>query len=282
MGRYDKIRYWNGSSWVQPKEIKYWNGSSWVSYGANDSSSTNELKYWNGSSWVRATLNKKVTTVTGEKYLQYNGNAAISLGKWYQFYNAKFEFVAQLDSLGNYMLYEVASASSSPANYARFGVWNDGTYKYAYCSNRYNSNTAAETNTKGQTNLATGVKYTFTASLSGDQLTVKAYNHSTGGTVSKTSGANRFYYYGSAIGTMLAGYSVSGRNFYGKVWDMYIQGCWSTTTTNNIRFDVDSSAAGSSSLTRTSYSNAGSGSAPSSVTHYGTIVDPSYTTTSWI
>jgi hypothetical protein len=53
--------------------------------------------------------------------------------------------------------------------------------------------------------------------LSGANLTVKAYNHSTGVTVKSTSGANRFYYYGSAIGTMLAGYSVTGRNFYGKV-----------------------------------------------------------------
>jgi hypothetical protein len=62
---------------------------------------------------------------------------------------------------------------------------------------------------------------------------------------------------------------------------MYIQGCWNTTTTNNIRFDVDSSTAGSTSLTRTSYSDSGGGGADlKTVRHYGTIIDPSYTTTS--
>lgn len=61
MGRYDKIRYWDGSSWVQPNQIKYWNGSSWVDLGTNDSSNTTTLNAWNGSGWVRQTLNRSVT-----------------------------------------------------------------------------------------------------------------------------------------------------------------------------------------------------------------------------
>lgn len=60
MGRYDKIKTWNGSSWVQPKQIKVWNGSSYVDYGANDSDNTKPIYTWNGSSWVRVSLNKVV------------------------------------------------------------------------------------------------------------------------------------------------------------------------------------------------------------------------------
>lgn len=60
MGRYDKIRVWNGSSWTQPNQIRVWNGSSWQDYGANDSANTNSIYVWNGSSWIRKTLNRTV------------------------------------------------------------------------------------------------------------------------------------------------------------------------------------------------------------------------------
>ena len=67
MGRYDKIKTWNGSSWVQPTQIKVWNGSSYTDYGTNDSNNTNSIYTWNGSEWKRMTLNKKVTQ-TGTNY----------------------------------------------------------------------------------------------------------------------------------------------------------------------------------------------------------------------
>ena len=41
-GPVDKLKYWNGSSWVTGT-LKYWNGSAWVA---------GELKTWNGSAWV--------------------------------------------------------------------------------------------------------------------------------------------------------------------------------------------------------------------------------------
>lgn len=75
MGRYDKIRYWNGSSWVQPNQIKYWNGSSWVDLGTNDSSNTTALQVWNGSSWVRKTLNRTVTYGDKEWYCSASGGS---------------------------------------------------------------------------------------------------------------------------------------------------------------------------------------------------------------
>ena len=67
MGRYDKIRVFNGSSWVQPSRMYVWNGSSWVDYGTNDSDNTRSLYTYNGSSWTRKTLNK-VVRQTGTNY----------------------------------------------------------------------------------------------------------------------------------------------------------------------------------------------------------------------
>lgn len=64
MGRYDKIRVYNGSSWVQPSEIKVYNGANWVSLGTNTSDNTKSLHVFKAgqSDPTRATLNKQVTT----------------------------------------------------------------------------------------------------------------------------------------------------------------------------------------------------------------------------
>ena len=73
MGRYDKIRCWNGSSWVQPKQMYVWNGSSWVDFGTNDSSNTRSMYTWNGSSWVRKTLNYQINYGDKEWYCHQSG-----------------------------------------------------------------------------------------------------------------------------------------------------------------------------------------------------------------
>ena len=86
MGRYDKIRCWNGSSWVQPTQMYVWNGSSWVDYGTNDSSNTKEMYAWNGSSWVRQTLNRTVTYGNKEWYCSGAGGWG-TVGSGYSRYN---------------------------------------------------------------------------------------------------------------------------------------------------------------------------------------------------
>lgn len=82
MGRYDKIRYWNGSKWVQPSQMKVWNGSAWVDYGTNDSTNTKSLYAYNGSGWQRFTKNKKVTNTStlNYKYLRSPINGAWTTG----------------------------------------------------------------------------------------------------------------------------------------------------------------------------------------------------------
>lgn len=69
MGRYDRIRVWNGSSWRQPSMINVWNGSRYVTLGANDSYNTQHI-YANagGGNYRRATLYRHDYSIPGESY----------------------------------------------------------------------------------------------------------------------------------------------------------------------------------------------------------------------
>lgn len=76
MGRYDKIRVYNGSSWVQPSNMYVYNGSSWVDFGSNTSYNTNNAYMYNGSAWVRSTLNRQDYTTYNaatERWVEYTG-----------------------------------------------------------------------------------------------------------------------------------------------------------------------------------------------------------------
>lgn len=272
MGRYDKIRCWNGSSWVQPKQMYVWNGSSWVDFGANDSDNTRSMYTWNGSSWVRKTLNKKTTTVAQDHYLQYSGGSGITYGFNYQFMSGShYEFIVTPEAQGNYMMFEVARSTSSPAYYLRFGFYLSGNY-YIYGKSCYN-NSANEITTSSSGSLAAGVKYTIKYYCSGTTQYISVYNHSSGTTWSKSGSASRFNLNNSSGGSrMFNGYSVSGRNLYGKVYYAYIHGCYYSDNWNTAQYYLNNTAGGSSTLVASQGSN---------VTHGGTVVDPSYTTVSW-
>lgn len=78
MGRYDKIRVYNGSSWVQPNNMYAYTGSSWVHYGSNTSYETRDAYAYNGSSWVRITLDRQDYTTYNtatNKYVAYTGTS---------------------------------------------------------------------------------------------------------------------------------------------------------------------------------------------------------------
>lgn len=78
MGRYDKIRVYNGSSWVQPSNMYVYNGSSWVHFGANTSYTTNGAYMYNGSAWVRSTLNRQDYTTynsASDQFTNYTGTS---------------------------------------------------------------------------------------------------------------------------------------------------------------------------------------------------------------
>lgn len=78
MGRYDKIRVHNGSTWVQPGRMYVYNGSGWVDFGANDSYNTQTMYAHNGTGWVRQTLNRSDFTTydaSSDKFVNYTGTS---------------------------------------------------------------------------------------------------------------------------------------------------------------------------------------------------------------
>ena len=275
MGRYDKIRVWDGSNWRQPSRMYVWNGNTWVDFGENTSFETKTLNVWDGYSWVRKTLNRRDVRVLEDTYLQYNGGAATTLPDGYQFYNAKYEFIVQPDAQGNYMMFETGISS----NYVRFGFYNNGSKYYVYWKARRNNETAYEANTTGSWTLAAGVKYRITLLCQKDNA-VQVYNYSTNETwFASFQQLTRFYYYGCKA-SMFESCLITGRNLYGKVWYAYVQGCKNDTNTNKAEYNLSSSSVGSNILTLTSSSNEGKVSAQN-LTHYGTIEGVYRTDTYW-
>lgn len=70
MGRYDKIKVYDGNAWVTPKHLRIWNGSNYTDLGLADSDNITPLYVYEGPNVLhRVTLNKKVNTVIGEQYI---------------------------------------------------------------------------------------------------------------------------------------------------------------------------------------------------------------------
>lgn len=70
MGRYDRIRVYNGSGWQQPSRIRVFSNNAWQDLGENDSAITKSLNVLSGGAWRRATLNRETYTIPGESYAQ--------------------------------------------------------------------------------------------------------------------------------------------------------------------------------------------------------------------
>lgn len=281
MARYDNIKVYNGSSWVKPSEICVWDGSKWISLGGDDSSNTSEMNVWNGSSWQRKTLNKKINTVTVDKYLQYNANEPINVGPYYQMYDCDYYMVLQPDNTENCTLFESYCSSTI---YARMGIWTlNGTYGF-YFGCVYTSDYAyRETNTNSLGTVVAGVKYTVDAWVDTDkQLKLSVYNHATGAYWEPTpKAAVRHVQNESANTCQLFGRTgTTSYRFTGKIWEIYLRGQYygsgGVYNTSTVRYLMNNSTAGSSTLVATDiYGKA------ANATHYGTIVDPSYTYTTW-
>lgn len=69
MGRYDKIKVYNGSKFVNISRLRVHNGTKFVDFGTADSANTASLYvYDKNKNLVRVTLNKQIVTVPGESY----------------------------------------------------------------------------------------------------------------------------------------------------------------------------------------------------------------------
>ena len=69
MGRYDKIKVYDGKNWVQPSSIRVHDGSKFVDLGTNTSDNKTPLYVVDANkNKVRVTLDKQINTIAGEKY----------------------------------------------------------------------------------------------------------------------------------------------------------------------------------------------------------------------
>lgn len=73
MGRYDKIKVYDGSEWKQPTRIRVFANNAWQDLGKNESSITRALNVRHNKAWHRATLNRTLVTVSGESYCGGDG-----------------------------------------------------------------------------------------------------------------------------------------------------------------------------------------------------------------
>lgn len=65
MGRYDRIKVYDGAQWRKPNYIKVYNGSQWKNLGADDDPTDNgRIKVYNGSSMIEATKHYVSTSQT--------------------------------------------------------------------------------------------------------------------------------------------------------------------------------------------------------------------------
>ena len=68
MGRYDKIKVYDGTNFVRPNRIQVFDGTNWQDLGTNDSSNTKSLNVRYNNAFVRATLNKRIVHVAQGSY----------------------------------------------------------------------------------------------------------------------------------------------------------------------------------------------------------------------
>lgn len=100
MGRYDKIKVYDGSNWVRPNRIRVRQGSSWVDLGIHTSDNNKELYVYQGTVPKRATLTKNVIKHTGHKFKNGDFQAEPTNGYCYcpksSYGGATFKFQAYI------------------------------------------------------------------------------------------------------------------------------------------------------------------------------------------
>lgn len=147
MGRYDRIRVYDGSSFRQPSEIKVFNGTNWVSLGTNnDTSAQSNLKVLTNGAFVTAT--KKYVTHPGETYT--NNSFSLSPASGYCYcpnssstsIRAKWRFYCANVKKDDNVERTIFQATESGGSYVKLKWLANGQFKisthYGNSSNTYN------------------------------------------------------------------------------------------------------------------------------------------------
>ena len=260
MGRYDKIKPHNGSSYVQPTECYVHDGTSWVNFSANTDiagPSNREIYVHNGTTWVKETLN-------GKKYLNMTGQNGIQLGNIYQFYKFHFEIEVEFTALSNQMIFESYVDST---HYARIGLYENDGFWYVYFKGQY-GNYVGELSTLYATNkesIKTDTKYKLVLDNSNGSMTGTVTNtasnlvmtiRTSGGATSYSIGG--FYGYSGCKSALFGGSQITNRPMKAKIYSCKIATYGMTTTVNGGEYLNDNIIVGSSTWAVTNAQGSGS------------------------
>lgn len=283
MGRYDKIRYYNGSSWKKPSKIKVWDGLMWVDYGADDSSNTKSIYGVYNNDWKRFTLNKVAKERVADKYLEMNGEAGINMGTLYQFYKFHFEIEVEFTSATNQMLFE---AYIDDTHYARVGFYYSSDTWYIYYKAQY-GDYVAELNTLYATNkesIKLNTKYKVIIDNTDGNMNGTVTNMSSGlsMTLLTSGGASQysiggFYAYSNCRTVLFGGSYITGRPMNAKIYSCKIQSYGTSTTINGATYDMMNAPTGGTTLIGTNLLGGGQGT----ITHNGTLKEEKETYYVW-
>lgn len=101
MGRYDKIKVYDDSGWVNPSRIRIYSNGTWKDLGDKLSDNTQSLNVCVDNQWVRATLNRTIQPGSGDKYA--NGQFKIKPENGFSYYptGSAFQFKCTIRRTSN-------------------------------------------------------------------------------------------------------------------------------------------------------------------------------------
>lgn len=221
MGRYDKIKVYNGSSWVQPSRIRIFANNAWQDLGTNDSSITKTLYVQKNNAWTRATLNRTVVTVPGESYAAGDGFQVLPANGYCYCPNSDYSnnatwfFRATIRKVADGDLNVFYIADGSWTNYLHIKWLNDGRIQVTVaCSWGSGTKTITTSNAVGKN---TWVYLNVTANKGSYYMNVIFNGVTTGGSMGRTfrvSGASNWV--GSSGVHFKNGFEIQGTAYYGS------------------------------------------------------------------
>lgn len=169
MGRYDKIKVYNGSSWVTPSRIRTYRNGSWLDFGANnDTAATRILRVCKNSNFVTCTKHAVVNPPVSTNY-RIRGSFSLNPTAGYCFRPMKSAwyfkgYIRKISSGEKNIFYHGTGSPSNKAGTYISIVWNsDGTITV---SGRYNSGTVRSVTTSN----AVGTDNTVYLSVSAPKI----------------------------------------------------------------------------------------------------------------
>ena len=125
MGRYDKIKVYNGTEFVKPNRIRVFDGEVWQDLGTDNSDFTKSLRVQHEGAFKRSTLNKQINTIEGDRYRDGEFIAVPSNG--YCFCPVSTNAGAYTFSLE---LYIKRGSAGSKNIFKSYGIYMPGNYIY--------------------------------------------------------------------------------------------------------------------------------------------------------